>query len=127
MKKIMLIWMASIFISVTVYSQEDVVLDGVKVYTQEGWKIKAKNFNNIYCIYSFSFVTEGTNKSGEVVYSKEETFGPATLTPYEERDLFTAPQDRNKEIIYTFKNIKLIKVKPVSKQEMIQNAKSGRR
>lgn len=110
----MLICMVLLFISVTVYSQNHAEFDGVEVYTPEGWKIKAKNNTGKYCIYTFSFVTEGTNQLGEVVSSTEETIGPANLQPNEERDLFTAPQDPKKEITYIFKDIKLIKVEWIS-------------
>ena len=114
MKKFISICILLLFISVTAYSQSFAELYGVEVYTQEGWKIKAKNSTDEYRIYTFSFVTEGTNKLGEVVNSIEETVGPATLLPNEERDLFTAPQDPQKEITYIFKDIKLIKVEQVS-------------
>jgi hypothetical protein len=108
MKKNLLAYTILLLFSVTGFSQVEAELDGVKVYTLEGWKIKAKNSRDEIRIYTFSFVTEGRNKSGEVVYSVKETYGPATLQPNEERDLFTTPQDPNKEITYTFNAIKLI-------------------
>ena len=114
MKNLILICMVLLFVSVSVYSQDYAETDQIKVYTPEGWKIKAKNKVNKYLIYTFSFVTEGTNNLGEVVSSVEETIGPNSLQPYEERDLFTAPQDPDKEIKYTFKSIKMIKVEEVS-------------
>jgi hypothetical protein len=108
MKKNLMCLTILLLFSATGFSQLESTLNNVKVYTLEGWKIRAKNSSNEIRNYSFSFVTEGVDKSGEVVYLVEETYENATLQPNEERDLFTAPQDPNKEITYTFHTIKMI-------------------
>lgn len=92
--------------TICVYSQSSDELNGVKVYTLEGWIVKAINNNSYNCKYSFSYDTEGTNSSGEVVSNTSDTFGPSAINANEEKQLFTAPQDPYKKITYKLQILK---------------------
>jgi len=99
-----------LLLSLNVFAQSSDELSGVKVYTMEGWIVKAKNNTKDDVRYSFTYTTEGTDRSGNVVSSINETYENGVLNSEEERSLFTAPQDPKKEITYKITNIKIKKV-----------------
>jgi len=121
MKKLLLLSSVLLLFTLFAYSQSSDELNGVKVYTLEGWIVKAINNNSYNCKYSFSYDTEGTNSSGEVVSTTSDTFGPSTINANEEKQLFTAPQDPNKKITYKITNIKMLT------SEKVASSGGGRR
>jgi len=74
--------------------------DGVKVYSSQGYYVKAKNYNDGARYYSFTYVVTGYDSKGAVVSKTEETMKDLFLEGEEERNLFTAPTDPKKEIAY---------------------------
>lgn len=114
MKKLLLLSSVLFLFTIHVYSQSSDELNGVKVFTLEGWIVKAINNNNYNCKYSFSFDTEGLNSNGDVVSTTTETFESANINSNEERQLFTTPQDLNKKIICKFTNIKILTSEKIS-------------
>jgi len=117
MKKIGLISLILLLFPLYIFSQNAEIygeLNGVKVYTMEGWIIKAKNNTGVQHKYSFTYVTEGKNSNGDVVSTTTDNFGPATIDANEERQLFTAPQDPNKKITYKFISIQMLTSEPVN-------------
>ncbi len=113
-----------IFSTSCAFAQSETELNGVKVYTREGWIVKSKNTTGVLHRYSFSYVTEGTDREGKVVSSTDETFGPATIEANEERHLFTAPQDRNRKITYKITNLQMLSSEAASSPA---GSSSGRR
>jgi len=87
--------------------------DGVKVYTQQGYYIKAKNSNNYAVKYSFSYTQTGYNDKGEVVSKEEMQDRNRTLLAGEERQLFTAPTNPQKRISYLITIDRVFDVTPI--------------
>src|SRR5512137_2618799 len=76
---------------------------GVRVYTPQGYYVKAKNSNDYACEYSYTYEVIGYNGKGEVVSTTEESTTGSTLEAKEERTLFTAPSDPKRETAYIVK------------------------
>lgn len=79
------------------------LLDGVRVYSSQGFYVKAKNSNPHACEYSYTYEVIGYNGKGEVVSTTEESTVGAVLEAEEERTLFTAPSDPRRETAYIVK------------------------
>jgi hypothetical protein len=88
--------------------------------------MKAKNDNSTPAKLKFRWATQGTNSSGEIVNSIAEESQQMTLNPNELRQLFTAPQDPNKEITYVFVDIVIIQCDPISMQDLINEKKKAK-
>jgi hypothetical protein len=117
MKNLIFICLVLFIYPLCIFSQNTEIsgeLNGVKVYTMEGWIIKAINSTGVTHKYSFSYVTEGKNSNGDIVSTTTDTFGPATINANEEKQLFTAPQDPNKKITYKFTSIQMLTSESVS-------------
>lgn len=112
-KSVFLIFVILLLSSLNVFAQSSDELNGVRVYTMEGWIVKAKNSKKDKVQYSFTYTMEGADRSGTVVEKFDESFENGILMSEEERSLFTAPQDQKKEITYRIKNIKIKKVEVI--------------
>lgn len=73
---------------------------GVKVYSSQGYYVKAKNFNSYTCYYSFTYVIKGYDNKGDLVSETEETKEDLKLEANEASELFTTPTDQEKKITY---------------------------
>lgn len=73
---------------------------GVKVYSSQGYYVKAINSNDYACYYSFKYTVTGYDNSGNIVTRIENTDEDLWLDKGEERSLFTAPTDPEKKITY---------------------------
>jgi hypothetical protein len=73
---------------------------GVKVYSQQGYYVNAKNSNDYACYYSFTYITKGYNNKGDIVSENTESIKDLTIEANEQRTLFTAPVDPQKNITY---------------------------
>jgi hypothetical protein len=105
MKKTLLISLMTACFILPSFAQSSAIKGDLTVYTPQGWIMKAKNAGDKTITFKFTWVTEGTNKAGEVVSTKTEESESLTIAPREEQQLFTAPQDPQKEITYVFKDI----------------------
>jgi hypothetical protein len=80
--------------------------DHVKVYSPQGYYVKARNYNDFACYYSFTYIVTGYNNKGDIVSKTEEKIKDLTLEakegtePKEGTELFTAPVDPQKNITY---------------------------
>lgn len=102
-----LVWICGILLltSVCVLSQAQSQASsaesaGVKVYSSQGYFVKAKNSNDYACYYSFTYTVKGYDEDGKNVSTEEETVTDSTLDKNEARELFTAPTDPDKKITY---------------------------
>lgn len=112
-KYVLFIFVILLLSSLNVFAQSSDELNGVRVYTMEGWIVKAKNSKKDKVQYSFTYTMEGADRSGNVVEKIDESFENGILMSEEERSLFTAPQDKKNEITYKIKNIKIRKVEVI--------------
>ncbi len=94
-----------ITIAYNCFAQDTVTHGNITVWIEQGWIIKAKNSQPMPVTFRFSWTTTGTNQEDEVVSEITEESQNITLNGNELRHLFTAPQDPNKEVKYTFSNI----------------------
>lgn len=86
---------------------ESFSLKNLTVYVDNGWIIKARNDGEYTLTYGFTYVTEGTNKNGDVVFSDTAGYKNLTIKPHEENRIITSPQDPQREITYIFKDIRV--------------------
>jgi len=112
-KYVLFIFVILLLSSLNVFAQSSDELNGVRVYTMEGWIVKAKNSKKDKVQYSFTYTMEGADRSGNVVEKIDESFENGILMSEEERSLFTAPQDKKNEITYKIKKIKIRKVEVI--------------
>jgi len=126
MKKTILISLMTFCFMLPSFAQSSATKGDLTVYTPQGWIMKAKNAGDKTITFKFTWVTEGTNKADEVVSTKTEESESLTIAPREERQLFTAPQDPQKEITYVFKDIIItqysvsLDLQEFERQKMIQ-------
>lgn len=103
MKKIILLIGFFVFLSSVLYSQpqteSSAELNGVKVYTQNGYYVNVKNSNATEFKFSFRYVVSGY-KNDSLISTSNETYENATVGANETRSLFTAPASNNREIAY---------------------------
>lgn len=113
MKKILLfttIIMLNVFFAFTQpKSPSSVVGTYIKVYTDNGYYVKAKNMTGMPCKFSFKYETVGYKVTSAAwakypvyteVSSITDDYKNVTIEALEERNLFTAPVDPNKKIEY---------------------------
>lgn len=126
MKKILLFLAICFAGFIYLAAQDTASCNQITVYSEHGWIMKAKNDNSTPAKLKFRWTTQGTNSSGEIVNSIAEESQQMTLNPNELRQLFTAPQDPNKEITYVFVDIVIIQCDPISMQDLINEKKKAK-
>jgi hypothetical protein len=107
-------------------AQDTISHGSITVWSPQGWIIKAKNTANIPTMFRFSWITTGTNDKGEVVSSITEESQMINMNPLEERQLFTAPQDPNRQITYVFGSFQIIEYIPVTMEYLIEEKRQAK-
>jgi hypothetical protein len=113
MKKILLFITVLMLNALLVYSQPKSPSSAngkyVKVFTDNGYYVKAQNLSSSPCKFSFKYETVGYKVSSAAwakypvyteVSSITDDYKNVTIEALEERNLFTAPVDPNKKIEY---------------------------
>jgi hypothetical protein len=110
MKNFVFILFFGLLFKSTCFGQSTVTHRYLTVWIDQGWIIKATNGHTNQVSCKISWTTVGKNAAGEEV-SREEMVEPyymITVGGNQESRIITAPQDPNKEITYTFENVKIL-------------------
>jgi hypothetical protein len=103
MKNLLFIIGIFIFCSGVLYSQQQTAssaeLNGIKVYSQNGYYVNVKNSNPSKFQYSFKYVVSGY-RNDSLISTSNEVYENATIGASESGSLFTAPVSNNREISY---------------------------
>jgi hypothetical protein len=103
MKNILFFFFMVLLITPRLYSQPQseswAELNGVKVYTQNGYYVNVKNSNTSEYKFSFRYTLSGY-RNDSLVSTSNESIENATVGASETRSLFTAPVSNNREISY---------------------------
>lgn len=129
MKSISIALFMILFSCLNIVAQDTASSGQLMVWSEQGWMMKAKNTGSEKVVFRFTWTTTGTNSKGEVVSTLTDASQFITLNPGEERHLFTAPQDPNKNITYTFNHILIndYKTEPVKTELQIKQEEAERR
>ncbi len=84
---------------------------GVRVYSSNGYFVKASNSNDYAVYYSYTYVVKKYDKSNACVSEEETSETDKVLQANESRELFTAPVDPKREFTYWVKVTSVTDVK----------------
>lgn len=110
-----------------VIAQDSAQKDELMVWSDQGWILKAKNLGEKWITFKFTWVTEGRNSAGELVSSTTEESRELKLNPNEEIRIITAPQDPNKQIVYTFTGIVITQYNAKTKEDFAREKRDAAR